>query len=242
MFTIEEEIKYFNINPASLIPETILREVEERVQSLRRLEDQKILIKAQDGAKQMLFQRACLNEYFQTFQETGDLPIVANGEVKQIMEAQCKKLSSKPPFCLITINPRSDITLPVLKKTVEKFLKKKTIPQWFQVYEVRKGETGLHAHILLRYTPTPFAFKRGAQNTFKNVCDSKNSSILNFKFIQENILLDKINYMLGEKKDSKLKGVKDTILYRKKHSLPKYEESSPPLTCRATQIPPELID
>ena len=152
------------------------------------------------------------------------------------MNQQAKKLQCKSPYCLVTVNPRSEVTLQEFKKVIAKFVNKKTIPEWFKVFEVRKGDTGLHSHILLRYTAPPYDFKRSAKNTFKKVCDSENPSVLNFRFVEEGLLPDKVSYMLGNKQSKKLKGVEDTKLYRARNNLPDYEESSPPLTCRATVI------
>lgn len=222
--------------PAPEIPLTLLREVEERVESNTRLKDQQLIVQAQNEAKKELVKRACLREYFQNFVEKGEFPMLIENEVKEIMDNQAKKLQTKSPYCLLTINPRPEVTFAALKKQVDKFLKKKTVPEWFQVYEVRKQEEGLHCHVLCRYTPPPYQFKRSAKNTFKGICDAENSAVLNFKFVEEALLNDKIAYMLGNKQEKKQKGVKDTLAYREKYNIPQFAESSPPLTCRATQI------
>jgi len=161
--------------------------------------------------------------------------------MRQLIEYQINQTVTKPPYIFLTVNPSPDITLPELKKAIEKFIKKKSITLYFYVFEVRDKDSGLHCHILLKYINIkPFDFKRSAKNTFKNVCDSSNPHCLNFKFIECAILPDKIQYLLGEKQDKKLKGVSYSKEYRVTHKLQEFYESSPPFPCRTTQTQPVI--
>lgn len=164
----------------------------------------------------------------------GVSPLPVTDEVKEVTLLRYNKRSD---YCLLTVNPKPEVTLEEFKKSIQKMLKKKTIPVYFQVYEVRKGESGLHSHILLRYTCSSHSFMRSTKSTFKNICDVNNSAILNFKFIAPELLQDKLSYLLGVKQTKKLKGVDDTKAYRKKYNLLDFHESSPPFPCRATQTP-----
>ncbi len=228
------------------IPKHILQEVEERVRFRKLQSDRELLDKAEDQAKVHFFKTMLLRNHVQEFALQGETPISLTNEkpeLQKIANTQSDKLSTKSPYCLVTINPRPGVTLPEFKKAVNKYLKKKTIPEYFQVYEVRKSDmSGLHSHILLRYTAKPYDFKRSTISTFKGVCDAANTAILNFKFVAADILPDKIKYLLGEKKESKNQGVKATIEYRKKNNLPQFTESSPPLTCRATENTAQIAD
>lgn len=194
--------------------------------------NKKAYLAALEGFLKTAYQR----EMVRNFMEDGTLPYVPKDpKLLKMLESQANAVSSKPPYLFVTVNPRPEVTLTELKKSIEKFLKKKSISQYFYVYEVRTENTGLHCHILLKYDIKPYDFKRSTKNTFKNVCDSSNPSCLNFKFVEEDTLQSKVEYLLGDKKDSKKKGVNFSIEYRKKNNIPAFVESSPPLPCRATQ-------
>ena len=91
--------------------------------------------------------------------------------------------------------------------------------------------------MLVRYQNIrPHDLKKACKNTFKHMCSVQNHQILNFKFIEETICQDKINYMKGNKKDAKKQGVEHTIKYRQENKLKEFYESNPPLSCRVAQI------
>lgn len=224
------------------IPDDILREVEKRVAENAKMRRAKIVQKAEDEAQRIFIRQMYLRSYSQSVGD-GDVPFPVDcPQALDVVSKQTERLNTKPPFCLLTVNPRPEVKLADFKKKLLKFLGKKTVPEYFACIEVRKNEDGMHAHILCRYTPPPSQFKRSTKNTFRDVCDSDNSCILNFKFLQEDLLPDKIKYMLGEKQQKKQKGVEDTKLFRKKYDLPDYWESNPPLSCRVTQITTPVIE
>lgn len=194
--------------------------------------------KAYLDALQGFLKTAYQREMVRTFATEGILPYIPNDpKLKLMLESQANAISTKPPFMMLTVNPRAEVTYAQLNKAVCKFLRKKTILAYFYVYEVRTADTGLHCHILLQYNAKPYDFKRSGKNTFKNVCDSSNPACCNFKFLEEDKLPSKIEYLLGTKKDSKLKGVECSKLYREKNNIAAFVESSPPLPCRATLKP-----
>lgn len=170
------------------------------------------------------------------FATEGKLPYIPKDKkLLSLLEKQADQITSKPPYMFITVNPKLDTPLSLLKKKVEKFVSKVSVKKYYYVYEVRKENEGLHCHMLVEYSIRPYDFKRGAKSTFKNICDVNNPHCLNFKFIEENILPDKIDYMNGKKKDKKLAGVEFSVAYRKANNLLPSYESSPPFPCRATQ-------
>lgn len=166
----------------------------------------------------------------------GILPYTPKDSVMlKMLQQQSDSISTKPPFMLVTVNPRQGVSFAELNKAVLKFVSKKSVGQYFYVYEVRKEDEGLHCHMLVQYTTKPYDFKRSTKSTFKNVCASNNPNILNFKFVSDENLQSKIEYLLGDKKDSKKAGVKYTKQYRATNKISDFYESSPPLPCRATQ-------
>lgn len=191
--------------------------------------------KAYKEALHDFLKTAYKREMVRTFCQDGEMPYVPKDPtMKKMLENQRDTIATKPPYIFLTINPKED-NFAALQKAVNKFVKKKTITHYYYVYEVRKENEGLHCHMVLSYNCKPYEFKRSTKNTFKNVCDSSNPHCLNFKFIEQDIIKDKIAYMSGSKKDSKLKGVEFSKAYRKANNIMEYYESSPPFPCRATQ-------
>lgn len=196
------------------------------------------IAKAYKKATIKAYEKLMTQHLFDTFKEEGYLPSLENmpEDVKTMINTVHNRYSTKPPYFLVTINPRSTTTLEDLTKAIKKFTSKTTIKEFIYVYEVRKADyTGLHCHLLLRTTCRPYEFKRSAKNTFKHICDSTNSHILNFKNITEELLPEKISYLLGQKQEKKQSGVKITELYRLDNNLLPFYESNPPLPCRVTQ-------
>lgn len=197
------------------------------------LEDiKKVHKKAYLESLQCFYKTAYLREHVRRFAEDGSLPYTPDDpSLREMLHNQANTLISKPPYMLLTINPKTD-DLESLQKSVKKFIKKKTIKHYLYCYEVRKQNAGLHCHILLEYDDKPYNFKRGTKNTFKNICDVNNPHILNFKFIELDHIQSKIDYLKGDKKESKQEGVKATILYRTEKDLLPIYESNPPFPCR----------
>lgn len=214
--------------------------INDQAQSWLRNHKKKLCIDAFEKAEKELITTAIKRQYVSDFCDEGKTPHeYPSKELNEILLKQSDKLIQKSPFMLLTINPRMGWLLGELKPLVEKFVKKKWIREYFYVYEVRRTPTkeidpGLHVHILLRYTGRPYDCKKSIKKMFASVCDTNNPEILNIKYIPETLLPEKIDYLLGRKKDSKHQGVLATVEYRKQNKLKPYYESSPPLTCRAT--------
>jgi len=214
-------------------------EIEKNAKRFSRRQNKDDALEAERQARKHFSKVMALKHYTKELIEKEEMPLPVDEKIKQSALIGLKR---KSPFCLLTINPKQDVKFEQFKKCVDKFLRKKTNKYWFQVYEVRKGESGLHSHIMLHYTQTPYDFSRSTKNTFKNICDVTNSAILNFKYIPEDAIPDKISYLLGEKQKKKEKGVEDTKKWRTKYNVEKFVESSPPFPCRATQKKILMID
>lgn len=190
-------------------------------------------IDAERQARKFFCKTLALKYHTQQLCEAEVVPLPISEVITKNALSLIKKTS---PFCFLTVNPSPEVSLETFQKSVQKFLKKKNLSFYFQVYEVRKGETGLHAHMMVKYNTPVYGFKRSTKSTFSKICAVDNTAILNFKFIAEELIPDKIKYMMGEKQDKKQNGVKDTIIWRTKYSIPTLVESSPPFPCRATQL------
>lgn len=217
-------------------PNDCIHDLQDRADRFNRCRDKEDALAAERQAKIHFVKVLTLKRLSDDLHTEGKIPLPVSEDTVQCAIKSCTK---KTPYIFLTVNPQKDITLTAFMTAVNKFLKKKSITHYFGVYEVRKAETGLHAHILVSQNSPFYDFKRSTKNTFKNICNTENSNILNFKNISEELLPDKINYMLGGKKDAKLQGVQDTITYREKYSINPYYESVDPFPCRST---PKIVD
>lgn len=203
-------------------------------------EEDKVVKKAFDDAKYQFYKTLFTRQFVVDFMTDGKLPDEGTGLKKQYLDYTEKAYlqnSTKSPFIFVTINPYATTEHVDFVRSVVKFVSKKTIDSYAYVFEIRESpDKGLHCHALVKYNCKPFDFKRSTQSTFSKICDSKNPHVLNFKFINPEDCLSKVDYMLGKKTEKKQKGVKDTIAYRALNNLADIYESSPPLPCRATQL------
>lgn len=195
-----------------------------------------IIDKAYKDALYDFYKHAFKAQIVCDFMQEGTIPYVPSNQVqKQLLDKAIANACTKPPYCFLTINPKPGITLSELQKKVEKFVKRKFIHAHKYVYEIRKeNDQGLHCHMLVHYTCKPYDLKRGAKSTFNAICNVNDPHILNFVFIKNEDINQKVEYMKGMKQDKKLPGVKLTQLYRKKHKLLDIYESESPLE---SQIP-----
>lgn len=217
----------------------IIRKVELRVKANEPVmsdSDSKLFKKALQAEKYEFMRKHIRLVFNSEFQDTGKIPFDVPESV-ELLEKAYNITASKPPYMFVTINTRPDISYDVFKKTVDKFINKKTTLKYFGVYEHRGSEVengGLHAHILVHYSQTPYGFKRGTKNTFKNLCDVNNPHALNFRNVAEDKIESKISYMLGDKASSKLSKVEADKIWRIENSIPEYFESRSPFPCRPT--------
>ena len=190
-----------------------------------------------------LFARQMISD----FMEDGRLPV----EPKQAeMLDYCKRAANavitKPPHCLITINVRSEVSLQQLIKKVNKFTKRKIVREYIYCYEVRKADlSGLHCHLLCKYDCKPYDLKRNVRSTFKDVCDASHPDILNIKYVSDENLQSKYEYICGVKTEKKSEGVEASKRYREMHNLQPTYSSTPPLSCRGAEylaIDTECVD
>ena len=134
-------------------------------------------------------------------------------------------------YLFITINPKGEVEpynkLHKFEEKIIKFINRNFIEEAWAVIEQR-GTTeetagaGYHAHIELRrnlnYRPSDII--KGAKNTFKSLCDTKNPALLNCQIHGEDFHKDKLEYIegvkTGEGKDKKQEIDK---IFRKNYNL-----------------------
>jgi len=112
----------------------------------------------------------------------------------------------------ITINPKNNITIKELQKEIDRYVKRTFIKSYIYVYEQRASKEngkdmgeGLHSHLLIERdmsaNVSPYDIQKRTRVAFKNVCDSQNKSILHFKQMPEEYIIDKFNYITNKNLD-----------------------------------------
>lgn len=202
-----------------------------------------IIEKAYQDALYQFYKTCFLRQMVTNFMNDGSLPIeVSDTYQRKLIEDQYIQNSTKSFYWFVTVSVKPGVTFQEFEKAVKKQISKKIIKTYFYVYETRHlpDETnklfeGLHCHMLLYSTVRPYDFKKSTKNTFKDLCTINNPEIMNFKNIPEDLIQDKINYMLGDKKESKQKGVSLTKAFRTRNNIEEYYESTPPFSCRGAK-------
>lgn len=122
-------------------------------------------------------------------------------EMREKEDAKCTD------WTLITINPYLHVTMKELEAVVLKVVSKKWITTYCYTYEQRAETSedykGFHCHLLIyRKDKSNSTLIREIRNTCKNICDTSNTHILNFRNLKTDDDVRKAyNYITGEKAD-----------------------------------------
>lgn len=166
-----------------------------------------------------------------------DLPV--DLPIQSAIDNQLNLYCDKSKVVFLTINPAPGVTFDRLKEVVKVITERTFIKEYFYVYEIRKSpDEGLHVHMVYRYDCRPFDMEKSIKKACVGIVgDIKNHHQLNIKYLKPELTNDKIQYMLGDKKKSKMAGVDSTRSWRLANGVQPYYESEPSLSCRATNIP-----
>lgn len=213
---------------------------QRKLKEIERLKKERLRT-VEKNAQNKFIEQVLLKYYTENFADTGKMPTDVDdiNEITVAADNVAARYNRKPRNCLLTINPKPGVSLAELKGLMLRLTTKPYIASYLYVYEVRKPDfSGLHVHMLCTYTGRPNNFQRGVKSLCRKICDVDNLSILNFKFIPDDICQEKIDYLLGKKQKKKQKGVTATIAFREEKDLQPYYESDPPPPCRVTQLTP----
>lgn len=137
-------------------------------------------------------------------------------------------------FMFITINPKPSIIFADFYKKLNIFLETKLFDDYCAVVEQRGSPyenlgKGFHTHILFkRHTPLsaglpPSNIIQKIKKSWENYCDVENNHIFNKQVIPLAQAIDKLEYMLGVKRDSLKRAKQDgDILFRRQNKIPKH--------------------
>lgn len=198
---------------------------------------EEIHLKAYKDATYQFLKQVYLREHVAQFMEDGSLPSLPNDDrMVELLEKARDRTITKPPYILLTVNAQPGISFEKFRTKVEKYVTRSIIDAYLYVYEVRATDGGgLHCHALLKYNCKPYDFKRNAKSTFKNVCAVNNPSVLNIRYVENDKVESKINYLLGHKCDKKRKSMEIIKAWREANNISAYFESNPRLPCRVAE-------
>lgn len=157
-----------------------------------------------------------------------------------LVSEKSEKIGNSEKFFWITVNPRLEVDLPTLVKTVQKAYKKKWAQNHAYVFETTRNNH-IHSHGLVKANYEAARARKEFANSFKDICDITNVHCFKFVILDEAKAKQKLEYMFGNKKDSKKEDVELTIAWRKENHLediylnegplilldPRNEDSSP---------------
>jgi hypothetical protein len=147
-----------------------------------------------------------------------------------VMEFKKKMLRSlvkeEPEIYWITVNPKPDVDLDIILKSIQNFCHRKAVRD-YQFSIEQRGETeeeigkGIHSHILLKWERKQNKYiKQFLIESVKRLVGNYSSSIINIRRITSDIYQDKLDYLNGLKwdkeKDQKIKMDK---LFREKNNI-----------------------
>lgn len=135
-----------------------------------------------------------------------------------IMAEKSEKIGKSEKFFWITVNPRLEVDLPTLVKTVQKAYKKKWAQNYAYVFETTRNNH-IHSHGLVKANYEAARARKEFANSFKDICDITNVHCFKFVILDEAKAKQKLEYMFGNKKDSKKEDVELTIAWRKENHL-----------------------
>ncbi len=132
----------------------------------------------------------------------------------------------------LTINPKPEILLQTFLEKLKGFLyANKSFSDHLGIVEQRGTleenlGKGFHAHILLKRKEggkPPSEISRNLRRSWDKYCDTKNNHIFNIQYVDEEYLLDKYDYMFGEKKDKeKIPKQEADKTFRKQNNIPEF--------------------
>lgn len=131
------------------------------------------------------------------------------------------------PYIWLCVNPNSTYTFQEFQKLVSKMITKVWITGYVYVYEQRgiteeEAGKGFHLHAIIKKPEDkkPSHCIRELSNTFKKCCDTSNYHFFQVKFIDNDEMLRKQEYILGTKESTDenqkdLKQLMDKVWRRK---------------------------
>jgi len=145
-----------------------------------------------------------------------------------IVSQKSESIGKIVKYFWVTVNPQKDTPLPQLITTIHKMYKKKWIENAAYVFETTSGSHN-HSHGLIKANYEAARARKELASTVSKICNVTNQHCFKFVILNEEQAREKMDYMLGKKKTSKMADVALTNEWRKEHSLKEMYSSESPL-------------
>lgn len=142
------------------------------------------------------------------------------------------KVSRPRSHIFLTINPKPEISLQIFLEKLKGFLyANKSFSDHLGIVEQRGTlekdlGKGFHAHIILKRKEggkPPSEITRNLKRSWEKYTTVDRKEIFNIQYIDEEFLLDKYDYMFGEKKDKeKIPKQEADKTFRKQNNIPEF--------------------
>lgn len=149
-----------------------------------------------------------------------------------------EKMGKGEKYFWITVNCKPDVDLSVFVETIHKMYSKKWIENFFYVFEIGGENQNKHCHGLIKATYQLSRAKKELGNSVKDLCNINISSCFYFACVKtEDVALEKISYMLGQKCQDKVPHFEESKIWRAENNLNEFYAGGSYLVS-----PPELIN
>lgn len=174
-------------------------------------------------------------------QSIGEARCVQELAFRAAMDSEKSEKTGKPEkWIWITINPKPEVKLPEFVRTISKMYNKSWIDQYAYVYETTENNH-FHSHGLIKTFYEPARARKELANTVKNITTITNHHCFKFVILDQTKAAQKMSYMLGSKKQSKMAGVKLTHQWRKDEMLKEiYENEERPILLVPREKPSQV--
>ncbi len=139
-------------------------------------------------------------------------------EYLNVYKLLTKKVRHGANFTWITISVKTSTKPRAFFTAVAKFVEKKYVEDWFYVFEQRSEQEstagcGLHCHMVASYKKYLYLdeFKR---NVFRHFAAFATTAAVWIKYIKEEFIANRVNYMSGDKFEKKLMKVSIDRIWR----------------------------
>lgn len=137
-----------------------------------------------------------------------------------------KSESRNGPYMWITVNANPSVEPEMLLKACKKAFTKSWISHSIWALEQRSESlpySGYHVHAIVhKGDKPPYDSKRGCKTTLSHVCEVENGHCLYIRYLDDDQAREKVLYLLGHKRDSKMIKVQMDISMRENLGIPPY--------------------
>lgn len=126
-------------------------------------------------------------------------------------------------YAWITVNPKPDVNLEDFTKIIHKMYSKKWITGSLYIFEIGGKNQHQHSHGVIKFNYRKDKVLKELKNTVKNICNVDSNNCFCLRFLNdEKHVLQKIEYMQGQKTEDKMDAVDASQQWRSDNELAEY--------------------